>query len=163
MIRRFRWALAAVVAVAAGAAEAATYRQPQDGRPAVVIDAPDSWTVSRSGPMSMNLLNAGHNGVISISIETVPEGFSLDTFRDNYVKAASCPLTGRTETVRVAGRPAGAFYCQPTQGPLAPARVVLLQIDPTHVLSVGHSYRLDANGAAVQELETAIASIRLEP
>ena len=163
MFKPFKWALAAIAAsLVAGGANAATYRLPQEGRPAITVNAADTWSPSRPGS-ALNLLNPARTGVVSISIEEAPAGFSLDTFRDNYVKAAQCTLLDRTETVRLAGRTASAFYCQPTQGPLAPARVVLLRIDPTHVLSVGHSYRLDAPAAVVQELESVIATITLEP
>lgn len=165
MFKPYGWALAGVAAAltAATAAGAETVRQPTSGTPAVAVDLPSGWTTDRPNVSSLNLFNPAHNGVVSVAIETTPADFSLIQFRDNYFKAAQCTPMDRTETVRVAGRTGTAYYCQPTQGPLAPARVVLLHIDPTHVLSVGHSYRMDATGADVQALEKAMADLRLEP
>jgi hypothetical protein len=165
MIRRWKAGLAALVlgVLAAGVASAASYRQPETGRPAIDIVAPDNWTVDRPQGMSLNLTNAKRNGALSITIETVDAGFSLTRFRDNAFKAASCTTLDRVETTRVAGRTAPTYYCQPPQTFLAPTRVALVQLDPTHVLSVGQLHRLDATAADIEALEQAIATIRIEP
>lgn len=164
MIHAHRFGLTALAAalLSATAAQAASHRLPATGGPAATMTAPDDWTETRLGAITVNLFNAAHNAVISVTIETVPVGASLTGFRDNVFKAANCAALPRTETVRIGGREGAAFYCQPAQTPLAPARVVLIRLGDTHILSVSSTYRLDATGADVQGLDAVMATTRYE-
>jgi len=160
--RRLGLTALAITLTTATAAHAAAYRLPQSGGPAVAVTAPDDWTATRLGEATLNLTNAVRDGVISITMETVPPDASLTTFRDNVFKAAHCAAMDRTETLRLGGRSGQAFYCQPAQSQLAPARIVLIRLGETHILSVSHTYRLDATGADVQGLEAVLATVRYE-
>ena len=162
MPRGLTFGVFALTLLAATAAQAAPQRQPETGVPAVVIEAPDGWTTQRPSAVTLNAFNAGRNGVISITIETTTENPDLTLFRDNVFRAANCAALPRAETAQVGERTGQAFYCQPSQTVLAPVRIVLIRLDPTHVLSVSQTYRLDASGADVQGLEQTVATLRYE-
>jgi hypothetical protein len=163
MIQRLKMGLVALVAaLVATSAQAAPQRTPETGNPAVVVDVPDGWVLQRLSAITLNVLTPARNGLISITIETTPPGADLNLFRDNVFKSANCTSLNRAERVRIGGREAPAFYCQPSQTALAPARVILIRLGDTHVLALSHTYRLDATGADVQAVEKVLATTRYE-
>ncbi|MDB5475492.1 MAG: hypothetical protein JWP49_1003 [Phenylobacterium sp.] len=146
----------------AGGAQAAPQRVPDTGTPAVVMDVPDGWILQRLSAITLNVFNPLRTAVISITLETTPANPDLNLFRDNLFRAAECSSLNRAESLRIGGRPAQVFYCQPKQTALAPARVALVKLGDTHVLAVSTTYRLDATGADIQGLEKVIATSRYE-
>jgi hypothetical protein len=139
MLRTLVVALALSLGLSGAPARPATYRLPQTGVPAFVIDAPQDWSAAYDPYGNLQLLAADRSASAQYSMiadpavdTTPPETVAAQVFQSAHAAPYS-----RTEPGAVAGVPGEAFIgTLVIKGVSLDMRVTLAKLDPTHYACV---------------------------